>query len=1209
MYSFIEGKRSSLMESLGCSPPCSTPVTVDFSTAAQETEVAFQSSLTFTATSSNAAELKWLVNGELLGTGDTFTYLFTEAGEVTIRLEGNGTLGCGAAMTSRSYLVVCDNSADFTTTATRISQGDTVSYVAAALVSDSYAWTLEDEEISTGPEVIIPFLEAGIFRLCLTTTLDGCTTERCEVIYAAPPGTFSGEGCEASSFLATYANPIIGGELFHGAIALAADGSYWQTGAIRNSIQGQEGVLIRRLTATGEVQFTTVLTDFDGQSPSQVPSIRELSNGDLLLLVKAFGGLNDRGDYIVRFNLTTQQEVYRIRVPDSGSGQSVINLVSIPGQTDRFVVISQRLPFVENGGATVKTVLFDFDADAREFDNTWRYRAAGIPDKVHAIDHGLFMPDGTFRGIGTFETSAAFLGNRPGISVFSAPNIISDEFTFHIPQSTEAFLRGTQIILNQSGGWHTTHIGNYTGFINPGGISSFISYWSESDQIQWTRRYRPLGTYEFTIKGSVRIGETLYHTGFMDTDGITDLFCFATDLDGNIIWANTYATGLVYQFFTSIGPNTNNRIITDSSRITVPFNTSDNRLGLIVINLDGSLDDPCSIPVPIEIDVQDLMTRQDEYDNPDLIIGENKFRVPTRPTTLYEADRLNGCFEPCDIISENEEICGNNIDDDNNGFTDCEDPAIANDCCCRSAPFVILPPDTLVCLNDGFTLKPIAASDSLLLMWNTNEESDSIEITTPGTYFLTATDECGLSFTDSITITTYALPPVPTLGEDFLICENATFSLDAGPGYVRYLWPDLTNEKTATFDEPGTYSVQVFNECGDFVTDTINIGVAQETILDWPDSTGLCADENLLLSTPGFLTRQWFKDDELVCDGCLDSLISAPELGDTIRLAVVAQSSSSCISVDTAVIFQRTEGGDFLEVSICNGEQFSHADATFTESGEYFVANGCGTEDTIALTVISPEERYSLRAVAPRCPGEASGLILLEPTGSDAELYLNDNAISLNDSLTDLAAGNYQLRITDTNGCSFLEEITVPEKADFYVLLPPDTTLRIGDNLLINPTLFGLAENEATFRWEPISGLSCDTCARTLIQPNDDITYFLTVTNSSGCEKSAAISFLLDRRERLYVPSAFSPNGDGINDFFYPNCGPEVTEVLEFQVYDRWGGLKYSGKDLVPNDPTSGWDGRFGSRAQEPGVFIYRLSVRLLDGRSVQLAGDVTLMQ
>jgi gliding motility-associated-like protein len=112
----------------------------------------------------------------------------------------------------------------------------------------------------------------------------------------------------------------------------------------------------------------------------------------------------------------------------------------------------------------------------------------------------------------------------------------------------------------------------------------------------------------------------------------------------------------------------------------------------------------------------------------------------------------------------------------------------------------------------------------------------------------------------------------------------------------------------------------------------------------------------------------------------------------------------------------------------------------------------------------------------------------------------------------------------------------------------------------------------------------------------------LTVYNEGGCTSEHALTVCVLSSTRVFVPDAFSPNGDGVNDMLFVRA-PGVAEML-FQVHDRWGGLVFSTENV-----DLGWDGTTRQGMAPSGVYVYVLDAVMLDGETVRTTGDVTLVR
>ena len=174
------------------------------------------------------------------------------------------------------------------------------------------------------------------------------------------------------------------------------------------------------------------------------------------------------------------------------------------------------------------------------------------------------------------------------------------------------------------------------------------------------------------------------------------------------------------------------------------------------------------------------------------------------------------------------------------------------------------------------------------------------------------------------------------------------------------------------------------------------------------------------------------------------------------------------------------------------------------------------------------------------------------------------------------------------------------------VKLPPGFAVLPGTAVQIDPTV---SDDVISYTWSPPLYLSCTNCASTTVTPQAPQVYTLTVTTAAGCTSSASITVnLLCTENAVHMANAFSPNGDGHNDYFYPT-GDGVKMVKLFQVYSRWGELLYSRADFPPNDPHYGWDGNFNGINQPIGTYVYVATLICFTDETFVLKGTVELLR
>jgi gliding motility-associated-like protein len=164
-------------------------------------------------------------------------------------------------------------------------------------------------------------------------------------------------------------------------------------------------------------------------------------------------------------------------------------------------------------------------------------------------------------------------------------------------------------------------------------------------------------------------------------------------------------------------------------------------------------------------------------------------------------------------------------------------------------------------------------------------------------------------------------------------------------------------------------------------------------------------------------------------------------------------------------------------------------------------------------------------------------------------------------------------------------------------LLPGDTTINAGGSVQLQADVTG---NLSSFNWNPAIGLNNFTIPNPIASPPKTTRYFFSATSTDGCSvtKNLLISVFLP----LYIPNAFTPNGDGINDVFRIPPGSSF-ELKKFSIYDRWGGKIFTTQDI-----TNGWDGTLNGKREPVGIYVYTIDGYIL-GKESYRKGTFTLIR
>lgn len=164
------------------------------------------------------------------------------------------------------------------------------------------------------------------------------------------------------------------------------------------------------------------------------------------------------------------------------------------------------------------------------------------------------------------------------------------------------------------------------------------------------------------------------------------------------------------------------------------------------------------------------------------------------------------------------------------------------------------------------------------------------------------------------------------------------------------------------------------------------------------------------------------------------------------------------------------------------------------------------------------------------------------------------------------------------------------------------------DTVLVINHPYQLQGSGATYyQWSPSHNLNDATNPNAIVSFSapGEYTFILTGTNEEGCASVDTVVIQVVKEKQMFLPNAFSPNGDGLNDVFRPRIvGYSLVNI--FQVYNRWGELVYTST----NNNDAGWDGTQRGKKCDVGVYFYRIvCVDPLSNKKVEAKGDVTLLR
>ena len=277
-------------------------------------------------------------------------------------------------------------------------------------------------------------------------------------------------------------------------------------------------------------------------------------------------------------------------------------------------------------------------------------------------------------------------------------------------------------------------------------------------------------------------------------------------------------------------------------------------------------------------------------------------------------------------------------------------------------------------------------------------------------------------------------------------------------------------------------------------------------------------------------------------------------------------------------------------------------------STQYFVTATLGicTNKDSVLLFVHPAPVPDAGADITICFGASA---TLKATGAIAyhwnpSTYLSNTGIAQPVSQRPLNDITYYLSVKDFNGCNSLMQDTVFVKVTPAVQLfaGRDTVVAINQPLQLQVAQIG-ASTVTSYIWSPVYGLDNPNIATPVSVLDRDFTYYVTGRTVANCEGSDTVSVKVYKGPEIYVPTAFTPNGDGTNDILKA-IAIGMKEYHYFRVFNRWGQQLFSTSDF-----TKGWDGMIKGVLQNTGTYVWIAAAVDFRGNVIQRRGTTTIVR
>ncbi len=375
-----------------------------------------------------------------------------------------------------------------------------------------------------------------------------------------------------------------------------------------------------------------------------------------------------------------------------------------------------------------------------------------------------------------------------------------------------------------------------------------------------------------------------------------------------------------------------------------------------------------------------------------------------------------------------------------------------------------------------------------------------------------------------------------------------------------------------------------------FYVDRLALEEVGEFGVPLDEVSGSICEDDLVLSVeydPAY-SYQWYKDGIALVGETSNSILLQAAIGvEGFYIVAIITDEGCLLSKEYEVRIPPYYAP--VDALICENENFIVGTDSINQSGYYEItipaADGCDSIVQLTLEV------------------NPNSLSLLQDYFCEGDEY----------SYYDLSTsegGSYEVIIPNENGCDSIVHLELSMiTQSIGVEMAPLIEVPLGEYLNISPDYYD--PNLVYFNWyNEADQLISENVVLENFQAFDNTTLYLGSSDQYGCVSIDTVDIRVDKSNiRLYIPNAFSPDGNGINDFFRYYSSIALEEIEMFAIYDRWGGNVFKAEKIVGDEYFQGWDGTIKGEKAAIGVYAYYIKARFLDGTEEIFKGDVTLFK
>ncbi len=509
-----------------------------------------------------------------------------------------------------------------------------------------------------------------------------------------------------------------------------------------------------------------------------------------------------------------------------------------------------------------------------------------------------------------------------------------------------------------------------------------------------------------------------------------------------------------------------------------------------------------------------------------------------------------------------------------------------------------LGPDTVIC--PGNTILLNAKSGFVKYTWQDGSTDSIFAVTTPGQYYVTATDGCSNQFSDTVAVASH--PPIPfDLGSSFSICQNDTATITAPGGFTNYRWTlyNIIGDTLQTARIYPTvsswYKATAQQDQGCYVSDSVYVTVKTVPPVNLGNDTSFCADQSVTLNAgKGYDSYSWSNGstgEKITVNQqgiySVQASLNGCSTSDTLRIGNVYPLPAFSLGNDTTLCETQSL---LLAEDLANAAYLWNTGDTANSllvrtQGIYWLQatqNGCSKSDSIVIKY-KPMPIVDLGRDTTLCEGNS---LSLDATNANASYAWEDGSQEPVQRVS--GPGLYYVTV-NLNGCVRKDSVLVNKLYKPAFTLGRDTSLCTGESITLEPSI-----SDVSFVWQDGSDLRDYTVTAPGV-------YQLTATNV--CGSTTRQITITQSVCGLFMPNAFTPNDDGINDLFRVKY-PGFIRTLQMIIYNRFGQVVFKSAD-----PCAGWDGNYKGAPQPAGIYVWTIVVTGTDNTTQSAKGTVQLIR